>query len=94
MLFAYSTMISWSYYGDRCWEYLLGPRAIMPYRIIFCVFVVLGTLGGLELVWTIADNLNALMAVPNLIALLCLSGIVVRETKGYLERMQERGDIL
>jgi len=93
MLFAYSTMISWSYYGDRCWEYLLGPRAVAPYRYLFCVFVVVGTVGGLDLIWTIADNLNALMAVPNLIALILLAGVVVRETDGYIKRMKDRGDM-
>lgn len=89
VLFAYSTMISWSYYGDRCWEYLLGERAILPYRLVFCLFVVLGTLSGLDLVWLIADNLNALMALPNLIALLGLAGVVARETRLYNERLAE-----
>ena len=87
MFFAYTTMISWSYYGDRCFEYLLGSWAIKPYRYVFCVFAVLGAIGGLDLVWTIADNLNALMAVPNLIALLGLNGIVVRESKDYVARV-------
>jgi len=90
-LFAYSTMISWSYYGDRCWEYLLGPHAITPYRYVFCGFVVVGTISGLDLVWTIADNLNALMAVPNLIGLLGLAGVVVKEKRDYVRRMQETG---
>ncbi len=87
MFFAYTTMISWSYYGDRCFEYLLGARAIAPYRYLFCAFAVLGAIGGLDLVWTIADNLNALMAVPNLIAVLGLNGIVVRESKDYVARV-------
>jgi len=87
VFFAYSTMITWSYYGDRCFEYLLGSRAITPYRYVFCVFVVLGAIGGLDLVWTIADNLNALMAVPNLIALLGLSGVVVKESNDYINRV-------
>jgi len=86
VFFAYSTMISWSYYGDRCFEYLLGARAVTPYRYIFCLFVVLGAIGGLNLVWTIADNLNALMAIPNLVALLGLSGVVVRESRDYIKR--------
>ncbi len=92
-LFAYSTMISWSYYGDRCWEYLLGPRAVMPYRYMFCAFVVIGTVSGLDLIWTIADNMNALMAVPNLIGLLGLAGIVVRDTRDYLHRMNAAGEV-
>ncbi len=91
VFFAYSTMISWSYYGDRCWEYLLGPKAVQPYRYVFCAFVFIGTISGLNLIWTIADNLNALMAVPNLIGLLLLSPVVVRETRDYLRRMRETG---
>jgi AGCS family alanine or glycine:cation symporter len=93
MLFAYSTMISWSYYGDRCWEYLLGPKAVKPYRYIFCLFVVIGTVSGLDLIWTIADNLNALMAIPNLIALIFLAGVVVREADDYMTRMHDQGDM-
>ncbi len=86
-LFAYSTMISWSYYGDRCWEYLLGAKAVLPYRIIFCGFVVVGAFSGLDLVWNIADTLNALMAVPNLIGLLGLSGIVAKELRDELQAL-------
>jgi len=93
VFFAYSTMISWSYYGDRCFEYLLGPRAITPYRYVFCLFAVIGTVSGLDLVWTVADNLNALMAVPNLIALLGLAGLVVKETKDYVRRMRGEGEM-
>ena len=89
VFFAFSTIIAWSYYGDRCFEYLLGERAIKPYRYIYCLVVVLGAVGGLDLVWTIADNLNALMAVPNLIALIGLAGVVAGETKDYLQRMHE-----
>ncbi len=91
ILFAYSTMISWSYYGDRCFEFLLGPRAVKPYRLVFCFFVVVGTVSGLDLIWTIADNLNALMAIPNLIALLGLGGVVVKEARDYRRRMQDEG---
>lgn len=90
VFFAYTTMIAWSYYGDRCFEYLLGPRAVMPYRYIFCVFAVLGAIGGLNLVWTVADNLNALMAIPNLIGLLGLSGTVARESSDYVRRILGR----
>ncbi len=91
-LFAYSTMIAWSYYGDRCFEYLFGPAAVAPYRYLFCIFVFIGALSRLNLVWTIADNLNALMAIPNLIGLLGLSGVVASEAKAYLARMRESGD--
>ncbi|MBN2182119.1 MAG: sodium:alanine symporter family protein [Sedimentisphaerales bacterium] len=87
--FAYSTIISWSYYGDRCFEYLLGPKAILPYRYIYCFVVILGAVGGLDFVWTIADNLNALMAAPNLIALLALAGVVLKEKNDYIRRMKD-----
>jgi AGCS family alanine or glycine:cation symporter len=87
IFFAYTTMIAWSYYGDRCFEFLLGARAITPYRYVFCFFAVLGAIGGLGLVWTVADNLNALMAVPNLIGLLGLSGVVARESRDYVRRV-------
>jgi AGCS family alanine or glycine:cation symporter len=93
MLFAYSTMISWSYYGDRCWGYLLGPGAVTPYRWIFCVFVVVGTVSGLDLVWLVSDNLNALMAIPNLIGLLGLAGIVIKDNRDYVRRMREAGTL-
>jgi alanine or glycine:cation symporter, AGCS family len=88
--FAYSTMIAWSYYGDRSFEYLLGARAVVPYRYVFCVFVALGAIGGLDLVWTMADNLNAMMAIPNLVALLGLSGVVVRESRDYIDRVVDQ----
>ncbi|MBN1509242.1 MAG: sodium:alanine symporter family protein [Sedimentisphaerales bacterium] len=87
VFFAYTTMIAWSYYGDRCFEYLLGAKAITSYRYVFCVFAVLGAIGGLDLVWTVADNLNAMMAVPNLIGLLGLSGVVARESEDYIARV-------
>ncbi|MCP4641711.1 MAG: sodium:alanine symporter family protein [bacterium] len=90
MLFAYSTMISWSYYGDRCWLYLLGEGAVKPYRLVFCVFVIVGTVSGLEFIWNLADSLNALMAIPNLVALLGLGGVVAAETKDYVKRMKEQ----
>lgn len=89
VFFAYSTIISWSYYGDRCFEYLLGPRAILPYRYVFCCFVVIGAVGGLDLIWTMADNLNALMAAPNLIALLLLASEVSKEKQDYVKRMKD-----
>ena len=89
VFFAYSTIISWSYYGDRCFEYLLGPRAILPYRYIFCCILVVGAVGGLDVVWKMADNLNVLMAAPNIIALLLLAGNVAKEKNDYLKRMKD-----
>ena len=74
--FAYSTILGWSYYGERCAEYLLGRKAIIPYKLLFIAVVVVGPILSLDLVWTIADILNALMAIPNLVAVLLLSGII------------------
>jgi len=84
--FAYSTLITWSYYGDRCAEYLLGPRAIKPYRWLFVSMITVGACGGLKTVWTIADILNALMAIPNLIGLIAMSGLVAGKLKDYNDR--------
>ena len=82
-LFAFSTVLSWGMYGTRCCEFLLGSKAIKPYQIIFVLIVVVGATMDLSLAWDIADTLNGLMAIPNLIALVGLSGIVVKETKDY-----------
>jgi AGCS family alanine or glycine:cation symporter len=81
--FAFSTVIGWSYYGERCCEYLFGGRAVTAYR---CVYVAAAFFGGvmpLELVWAASDSLNALMAVPNLISLIALSGVIAAETRRF-----------
>jgi AGCS family alanine or glycine:cation symporter len=88
MFFAYSTMIAWSYYGDRCAEFLFGERAVPVYRWLYVGCITIGAVGGLRVIWTIADIFNALMAIPNLIGLILLSGIVARETKKYCKRLQ------
>lgn len=82
--FAWSTILGWSYYGERAWTYLLGNKAIKPFRIACVVIVFIGCTIPLELVWDIADTLNAMMAFPNLIGLIGLSGVIVSETKKYL----------
>lgn len=82
--FAFSTILGWSYYAEKAVEYLGGKRWIKIYRIIWIVAVYLGSVLNLTLVWNIADSMNALMAIPNLISLLLLSGIAVKETKKYL----------
>jgi AGCS family alanine or glycine:cation symporter len=81
VLFAYSTLIGWGYYGEKAMEYLFHEKIIIPYRIVFCVFAYLGCVVKLESVWNFADIMNGLMAIPNLIALVALSGVVVSETK-------------
>ena len=83
ILFAYSTVLGWAYYGEKCFEYLFGNRSFTVYRIIYTLTVFLGAGMNLGLVWTIADIFNALMAIPNLIGLLLLSGVVVAETKEF-----------
>lgn len=80
-LFTFTTILGWSYYGERSAEYLMGTKVITPYRYLWVVFVFLGSVLQLSMVWTITDILNALMAIPNLIALLLLSGTVFALTR-------------
>jgi AGCS family alanine or glycine:cation symporter len=82
-LFAYSTIIGWSYYGESCVRYLLGAGAIRYYRWLFCALVVVGACIKVDLVWNISDVMNGAMAIPNLVGLLGLSGVVFRETQSY-----------
>ncbi len=88
--FAYSTILGWSYYGERCAEYLLGPRALIPYRFLYLAVLVMAPLFSLGLVWDMADVLNALMALPNLVALIGLSPVIAQETRYYLPRLDEQ----
>ena len=83
VLFAFTTILGWNYYGERCFEFLFGVRFIWLYRVVFVVMVLLGGFIELDMVWIIADIVNALMALPNLIALLVLSPVVIAETKKY-----------
>jgi AGCS family alanine or glycine:cation symporter len=86
-IFALTTIFGWSFYGERCWNYLLGPKAILPFRVLWTLAVFAGAVTHLDLAWTMADTLNALMAVPNLIALLALAPIVVRLTREQLAQV-------
>lgn len=88
VLFAFTTILGWGYYGERCFEFLFGTRAIPIYRFIFVLMVAIGGYLKLELIWIIADIVNGLMAIPNLIALLALSPIIIKETKSYFSRIQ------
>lgn len=83
IFFAFSTLLGWSYYGERCMEYLFGSKSIIIYRLIFIPLIVVGAVGGLQAIWDLADTLNGLMALPNLIGLLLLSPVIVRLTKEY-----------
>ena len=85
ILFAFTTIIGWCYYGERCFEFLFGVKAIPVYRIVFIAMVALGGYISLEIIWVIADIVNGLMAIPNLIALLALSPIIIKETKHYFD---------
>jgi AGCS family alanine or glycine:cation symporter len=84
LTFVFSTILGWSYYGEKAAEYLFGPRVITPYRWVWVAVVMLGSVLSLPIVWSFADTTNALMAIPNLISLLALSGILVSETREYL----------
>lgn len=90
VFFAYSTILGWSYYGEKCLEYLVGEKGVILYRVIFVSFIMVGALSGLQLIWDLADTMNGLMALPNLIGLLGLSGIVVKETKDYMEKIKAK----
>ncbi|MCB4961134.1 sodium:alanine symporter family protein [Streptococcus mutans] len=85
VLFAFTTILGWSYYGERCFEFLFGVKHINIYRSIFIIMVALGGFLELDLIWTIADIVNGLMAIPNLIALLALSPIIIAETRNYFK---------
>lgn len=86
IFFAYSTILGWCYYGEKCASYLLGEKFVLPYRIIYIITVFIGTIATLDLVWLFADTFNGLMAVPNLIALLLLSSVIVKETKDFIDK--------
>lgn len=88
IFFAYSTILGWSYYGEKSLEYLFGEKSVKPYRLLFVIFVFVGAVVKLDLVWTVADIMNGLMALPNLVALLGLSGIVAAETKNYFNQTE------
>ncbi|HEL9645017.1 TPA: sodium:alanine symporter family protein [Streptococcus suis] len=86
VLFAFTTILGWSYYGERCIEFLFGTKSILPYRLLFVAMVALGGFLKLDLIWTIADIVNGLMALPNLIALLALSPVIIKETRQYFSK--------
>ena len=85
VLFAFTTILGWNYYGERACIYLFGTKGVLPYRLIFIVLVASGAFLKLEAIWILADIVNGLMAIPNLIALIALSGVIVAETKKYMD---------
>lgn len=84
LTFVFSTILGWSYYGEKAAEYLLGSKVILPYRVLWVIMVMVGSVLSLPVVWSFADITNALMAIPNLISIILLSGIIVKETKTFL----------
>ncbi len=91
-LFAFSTILGWSYYGERAFEYLFGVKYLMVYKIVFICLITVGCTASLDLVWNISDTFNGLMAIPNLIGVVALSGLVFRATKDYLQRHLDNPD--
>lgn len=85
-MFAFSTILGWSYYGEKSIEFLFGRRVVVPYRLLFIVAIFFGAIRSLDFVWTLSDAMNGLMALPNLVGLLMLSGVIVRETRSYFAR--------
>jgi len=86
LTFAFSTILGWCYYGEKAVEYLEGRKWVIGYRVCYIAAVFTGSVVNLALVWNLADCMNALMAIPNLISLLCLNGVIVHETRKYLWR--------
>lgn len=90
--FAFSTILGWAYYGERCVEYFAGKKGLIPYRVFYIAVAVIAPVVALDVVWDIADILNALMAILNLIAVLLLSTVIVKETKKYLDDLDAKDD--
>ena len=88
--FAFSTILGWAYYGERCVEYFAGKKILTGYKVLYLAVAVIAPIVSLNLVWLIADTLNAMMAIPNLIAVLLLSPVIVAETKKYLNNIDAK----
>ncbi|WZL74975.1 sodium:alanine symporter family protein [Clostridiaceae bacterium 35-E11] len=89
MFFAFTTILGWNYYGERCTEYIFGVKGIKPFRYIYILLVAVGAFLKLDLIWILADIVNGLMAIPNLIGLIGLSGVIVAETKAYFAQLEK-----
>lgn len=90
--FAYSTILGWAYYGERAVEYFSGKKGLIPYRVLYIAVAAIAPIVTLDVVWALADILNALMAIPNLIAVLLLSNIISNETKLYINDLDKWDD--
>ncbi len=93
MLFAFTTVIAWGYYGEKCCEYLFGTRSVIAYRIVYTLIIIPGAALKMEIVWIVADIFNGLMAIPNLIALVGLSGVIIAETKTFLKIVERETSV-
>jgi AGCS family alanine or glycine:cation symporter len=90
-IFAFTTILGWAYYGEKCWEYLLGTSVEVPYRVLWTIFVLVGAVTQLDFVWLVSDTLNAFMALPNLVSLLLLSPVIVKLTNEYFAKPRTAG---
>ena len=93
LLFAFSTVLGWSHYGSKAWEYLFGTKSTIAYKIVFVVIIFIGATMNLSLAWDLSDTFNGLMAMPNLIGVLCLSPLVMKITKNYVDRYIRKKDV-
>jgi AGCS family alanine or glycine:cation symporter len=91
VVFAFTTILGWSYFGEKCWEFMVGTKAILPFRILWVLAVPFGAIAQLDFAWLVADTLNGLMAIPNLLSLLLLSPIVVKLTKDHFAKKNQVG---
>ena len=89
ILFAYSTILGWCYYGEKSMEFLFGEKAVLPYRLVFVAFIIIGATMKLDMAWTLADIFNGLMALPNLVALLFLTPVIIKITRHYLDEVKK-----
>ncbi|SDY27331.1 alanine/glycine:cation symporter family protein [Tindallia californiensis] len=92
VFFAYTTMLTWCFYGEKSWEYIFGSKVVLPYRVMFLAFLFVGAVGGLEVIWGVADTLNGLMIAPNLIAMILLAGVLAKEKNNYMDTYNLKKD--
>lgn len=93
LLFAFTTVLGWSHYGSKAWEYLFGTRTTVFYKIFFVIMIISGALMTSSLAWDISDTFNGLMMIPNLIGVIAMSGLVVRITKNYVDRKLRKKNV-
>ena len=92
IFFAFTTILGWNYYGERCVVFLLGTKAVLPYKVIFIALVASGAVLKLDMIWIMADIVNGLMAIPNLIGLIMLRHVVIEDTKLFFKPLSTSSD--